>query len=138
MSCIIRYQEDGSATMRTPYDVDFIDEFKRLISWRQRTWDPDAKVWHIRPSAVDDVIAFCKTYYDDVNIVMFSRQRSQSSGTRSDGALDVLYLRPGAPKELIDAAYKTLARLHHPDKGGDTATMQAINAAYERIKDATG
>ena len=26
--------------------------------------------------------------------------------------------------------YRRLAMLHHPDRGGDTATMQAINAAY--------
>ncbi len=27
--------------------------------------------------------------------------------------------------------YKTLALLHHPDRGGDTATMQAINGEFE-------
>lgn len=34
--------------------------------------------------------------------------------------------------EEIKAEYKKLARKHHPDLGGDTATMQAINNAYER------
>lgn len=29
--------------------------------------------------------------------------------------------------------YKRLALLHHPDKGGDTATMQLINTEYEAI-----
>src|SRR4051794_33671193 len=32
--------------------------------------------------------------------------------------------------EEIKAEYKRLAKLHHPDHGGDTATMQAINAEY--------
>jgi curved DNA-binding protein CbpA len=32
--------------------------------------------------------------------------------------------------ESIKAKYRTLARQHHPDLGGDTAIMQAINAAY--------
>lgn len=27
--------------------------------------------------------------------------------------------------------YRRLVMIHHPDKGGDTATMQAINAEYE-------
>jgi len=27
--------------------------------------------------------------------------------------------------------YRTLALKHHPDKGGDTATMQAINREYQ-------
>jgi hypothetical protein len=30
----------------------------------------------------------------------------------------------------IKKEYKRLAMLHHPDRGGDTATMQAINAEY--------
>jgi len=30
----------------------------------------------------------------------------------------------------VKATYKTLAKIHHPDKGGDTATMQAINSEY--------
>ena len=30
----------------------------------------------------------------------------------------------------LRAAYRTLALQHHPDRGGNTKTMQAINAAY--------
>lgn len=30
----------------------------------------------------------------------------------------------------VKAEYRRLAMLHHPDRGGDTATMQAVNAAY--------
>ena len=30
----------------------------------------------------------------------------------------------------VKALYKTLAKQHHPDCGGDTATMQAINTEY--------
>ncbi len=30
----------------------------------------------------------------------------------------------------VKAEYKRLAKLHHPDCGGDTATMQAINTEY--------
>lgn len=41
--------------------------------------------------------------------------------------------------EELKAEYKKLALIHHPDRGGDTATMQAINAAFEqahaRLKD---
>ena len=42
-----------------------------------------------------------------------------------------LHLQPTAPPELVRAAFKTLAQLHHPDKpGGDTSKMQAVNNAY--------
>ena len=35
--------------------------------------------------------------------------------------------------EAVKRRYKELARENHPDLGGDTATMQAINAEYLRI-----
>ena len=34
--------------------------------------------------------------------------------------------------EQIKAEYKRLARLHHPDLGGDLETMKALNNAYEK------
>src|SRR5450759_5893035 len=35
--------------------------------------------------------------------------------------------------EDVKQLYKKLAMLHHPDKGGDTLTMQQINAEYQQI-----
>jgi curved DNA-binding protein CbpA len=43
-------------------------------------------------------------------------------------------LLPSAPPEVVRAAYKALAMKHHPDKGGSTELMQAINQAYERLR----
>lgn len=37
------------------------------------------------------------------------------------------------PQE-VTRAYRALARLHHPDTGGDPDRMKAINAAYELIR----
>ena len=45
-----------------------------------------------------------------------------------------LYLVTGAPPEVVREVYKALARLYHPDKGGDPARMQTINAAMDRLK----
>ena len=35
--------------------------------------------------------------------------------------------------EDVKQLYKKLAMLYHPDKGGDTLTMQQINAEYQQI-----
>jgi preprotein translocase subunit Sec63 len=35
--------------------------------------------------------------------------------------------------EDVKQLYKKLAMLHHPDKGGDTLTMQQINIEYQQI-----
>lgn len=40
-----------------------------------------------------------------------------------------------ATPDEIKAAYRRLAREHHPDNGGDPARMAAINHAYEALTD---
>lgn len=46
----------------------------------------------------------------------------------------VLFLIPGAPIEVIRAAHRALASLHHPDRGGDVNKMVEINLAYDVLK----
>ena len=49
---------------------------------------------------------------------------------------DVLgVIHPDPSLDQIDAAYKRLAQLHHPDKGGDTATWLAILKARNDARD---
>ena len=53
------------------------------------------------------------------------------------GSLDgykCLGLSRGAAFDEVKAAYKQLARLHHPDKGGDGEKFKEITAAFEAIK----
>lgn len=52
---------------------------------------------------------------------------------------DNLKVSRDAPIEVIQAAYRSLARKYHPDRNGGTpegeAAMKAINAAYEVLSD---
>jgi hypothetical protein len=47
---------------------------------------------------------------------------------------------PGAPLDhgAAKRAYRTLARTHHPDRGGDAATFHRLRLAYERLVDDPG
>jgi curved DNA-binding protein CbpA len=47
-------------------------------------------------------------------------------------------VEPGNDDETIAAAYRALARLHHPDVAGEggNARMTRVNAAFERIRTA--
>ena len=49
-------------------------------------------------------------------------------------ALRVLGLPSNATQEQIKRRYRTLAKRHHPDRGGDQRQMQRIIAAYEFLK----
>ncbi len=52
---------------------------------------------------------------------------------------DTLKVSRDAPIEVIQAAYRSLARKHHPDRAGNTSDgdslMKSINAAYEVLSD---
>ena len=41
----------------------------------------------------------------------------------------------GAGQDEIKQAYRRLAAQHHPDRGGDTATFQEVQAAYATLSD---
>lgn len=45
---------------------------------------------------------------------------------------EVLQLRPGASVEMVEAAYRMLAKTAHPDAGGSDAAMAELNDAKER------
>jgi hypothetical protein len=47
-----------------------------------------------------------------------------------------LYVTPEAPPEVIRAAYKALAMLYHPDRGGDGVKMREVNEAFESLQKA--
>jgi hypothetical protein len=45
-----------------------------------------------------------------------------------------LFVWPTAPIEVIKAAYLALAKIHHPDAGGDPQRFQEIGSAWDRIR----
>lgn len=53
-------------------------------------------------------------------------------------AYEILQVHPSAVPEVIEAAYRALARLHHPDLTRDPEGVKAmvdLNAAYETLRD---
>jgi curved DNA-binding protein CbpA len=52
-----------------------------------------------------------------------------------DDPYEVLGIAPSETRDTIRAAYRSLARRHHPDQGGDAHRMTALNAAWDILKD---
>lgn len=47
---------------------------------------------------------------------------------------EVLQVSPNASKTVVDAAYKALAKVRHPDAGGTEEAMKELNQAYDSVR----
>lgn len=45
----------------------------------------------------------------------------------------ILGIQPGATKEEVKRAYRSLAHKHHPDKGGDPEKFKEVSRAYQTL-----
>jgi hypothetical protein len=116
-----------------------IEALKDAIPAYDRTYSPASREWLIDASARDSL----EMWLDDARAVFGAsvewqpskgRARTRAKPPNETTAHATLHLLPSAPPELVRAAFKCLAQLHHPDKpGGDTEAMQKINAAYRRL-----
>lgn len=52
----------------------------------------------------------------------------------TEEAYRTLFVLAIAPDEVVASAYRTLAKTHHPDIGGDERKMLLLNAAMELIE----
>lgn len=150
----------------TPYNANFVNQLKALVPPDLRMWEGDEKRWYVFESFVEQVIELAENYWPNIDTDYYrepaygSGRSKQGSGYKwdsqdyqgnhtdsghsqhaawtSNGSTDhdALYVKPNAPKEVITAAYKALAKLYHPDTGGNAARMQTVNLAYERLKKA--
>jgi hypothetical protein len=128
-----RYTEYGDVAITFPTNAHLIDLLKRNIPVHARSFDPDDKT--------RTVIAAYATRAVNLLLQCFPDARIERPGTRPEPASQpsparpfaVLHLLPSAPPELIDAAYRTLAQLHHPDVGGDPEAMRALNDARDAL-----
>lgn len=57
----------------------------------------------------------------------------RASGMSAEAARSILGVGPDATREEIDAAYKRLMRMAHPDKGGTSGLAAQLNAARDRL-----
>jgi len=112
---------------------------KREIPRQGRRFDTVQRCWIIDrdyQAQIDHWLARmqCETRAE----VVYKNKRQDRRPTPAPGhqlgnAYATLHLLPTAPPELVKAAYRCLAMMNHPDRGGDTQDMQRINGAYARL-----
>jgi len=123
------------------------DEFQRfLAAFKNRflplpRWSPQEHAWILPASERRPLLNWlaARVHPDALTWVdeLAGRGRCYSPSPPDDplgAAYAALMLQPGAPPELVQAAYRVLAKKYHPDAGGDHATATLINNAVATIR----
>jgi hypothetical protein len=127
----IKVRSDDSEAFR-----EAIEALKSHVSPSMRAWQPAAKSWHVAGDGQDSMMAwfdYCRNELGaEVSWVKAKRQgkEGRTAPKPAPDPFAALYLLPSAPVEVVRAAYRALATIHHPDHGGDAERMKIINAAY--------
>jgi hypothetical protein len=138
MLVIVSLADDGRLALKCRYDPDLVDVLKTMIPSYDRTWDGVAKTWYLSPDWGDGLI---ETLRERGMVVTDRRPPPPSPQTTAlavpsalQEACVALCIAPHASVAIAEAAFKTLAKQHHPDVGGDTAIFQQLNAALATFK----
>jgi hypothetical protein len=123
--------------MRFSYSPAIIQAFKDQIPAAFRHYAPeDRKSWTVAAPYADAAITLLLGYFPDADVEHTGQTWSHATTQPWTGGSDhfaVLHLLPSAPIQVVRAAYRALAKLHHPDVHGDTATMRRLAEAYEAL-----
>jgi hypothetical protein len=111
-----------------------LEDLKAAIPYRFRNWDPARKVWTIAPAYADLAIELFLHHFPTAETPRRGRSRTTATAPPAGSPFAVLHLRETAPPQLVDAAYRCLAKLHHPDVNGDATTMRQLTEAHEELR----
>jgi hypothetical protein len=119
-----------------PFHADLIAAWKREIPYSRRSYDPSSKAWRFWGGYEELALALLLERFPDAAVPRGTRTHTEAQTQRTGSDhFRILHLRETAPVELIEASYRVLARLNHPDAGGSTEAMQAINGAYAALRE---
>jgi hypothetical protein len=109
----------------TPFDRDFVDEFKSTIPPGERKWDAVEKVWIVSYVYLPNVIGMLNKYFDEVSNDIIEDQKL----SLLPDPYAVMFLLPEAPSELVKFAYRLLSI-----EWRSVVKIEVLNQAYEQIK----
>jgi hypothetical protein len=140
---------EGRFIFRFPFDGQVVEQLKSRIPPHARRWNPSTKEWAIDPPHHETMHAMLRAHFGwfpplptegpdpevaalRAEVCRLREQLRQAEAVPE--SYKMLHLQPTAPPEVISAAHKALVKLKHPDLGGNTREMQAINAAFDSLR----
>lgn len=118
-----------------------LTRLKAAIPEGSRVFDRKSNRWLIDPAQQQQFSRWLKEMKDEYDCEI-NHERPTKPEPPSEpppqlpSPYTVLHLLPSAPPELVRAAYRCLATLSHPDRGGTHEGMLALNTAYSQLMEA--
>lgn len=156
-------REGDRVRVITPYVPEFVTDLKAEIPYYAKDFDRDSKHWIVDGEYEGAVREIASNDFETTVVVPEAEALRREQAARRTAASPSpspphdtnecarrvrqvwreeaeLYLLPGAPRSVIEAAYRAVAKLFHPDLVGSDghARMVAINRAYDALKKRAG
>jgi len=122
---LLKSDEKGFVIMLTPYQKEFVEEFKIKVPYPHRKWDPDKKVWLVAETMLEATVELMKKYFDDISTNLLTEETGNNLWESVFTAI---------PNDYIDVVYRALCQAVHPDHGGTDEQMKQLNMAYNARK----
>jgi hypothetical protein len=126
---------DGRVALAFPYDRGAVTALKVGVPASERGYCRSTRIWTVSAAWAERAVALLRFHFPEIEVIRQERWGDQPATLRAaDPSFAELHLLPSAPPELVVAAYRMLARTHHPDLGGDAARITALNLAVDDLR----
>ncbi len=156
MAVVLRRTKRGHIDVEAQGNMLWVSAIRKFVPPSSRSYE--RPVWTFNPRYYHCVLTITKHYFSNIIDQVGTVSEPQANEWKRGWAewLEVdelegvrepvgvvrhqstpharLHLTSDAPPEVVDAAYRALAKIHHPDRGGNQELMKAINVAYDQIK----
>lgn len=138
MTLVFTPRDENRVNVSFPYSRRFI-ELLRALPAEDRSWHADERCWAVDLRHLPKLAALGARLFGDTDATaLHAAQRAVveeacGAAAAAPACYAALHLLPSAPLPVVKAAYRALARLHHPDHGGSSREMAAITRAYQII-----
>lgn len=135
----------GRTEFAFPYDPATVEDMKG-VPVAYRSYDPQTRTWTISVPYADLILDRFLRHFPHATVHVYQAGHTNTTPPPTPprplhlDPYEVLHLRPSAPPELVEAAARALAKIHHPDlkpeheKTSATAAMARINRAAEDLR----
>lgn len=132
-------------TVVAPYNARYVDAIKSIPPG-YRQYDPEYRSWTVFDPYIERAVQIIDQYFDlkedlqYINLQADEPWRSYGFANRKQSKRDSaeptthysrLGILPTNNRKLIQAAYRILSQLHHPDTGGNATDFKLLTEAYE-------